>query len=112
MSDIESAPLVRRDWRDRLRRTIEQSGRRHGEIAREAGIDPATLSRILNGHVRQPRFDVVVSIAHASGGRIGWVLHEPGYILSAAQHGQFSALLASLETERGTLEESGADGRD
>lgn len=33
-------------WRERLREAVEGAGRKHPTIAWEAGIDPATLSRI------------------------------------------------------------------
>ena len=72
------------EWRARLREAIERSGKTHGAIAAEAGIDPTTLSRILNGHM-QPRFGTVVRIAHACGETVGWLLGEYGYSLSAEE---------------------------
>lgn len=65
-------------WRARLRAAVDRSGRKHAAIAWDAGIDPTTLSRILNGHM-QPSFDVVVRIVHATGETLGWLMQERGY---------------------------------
>jgi hypothetical protein len=105
MTSIEPTVLISPDWRDRLRIAVSRSGRKHAEIARTAGIAPSTMSRILNAHIEKPPFQTVVALMHAAGGRIGWMLQEPGYILSAQQQEQFAALLATLETERLALPE-------
>ena len=70
------------DWRTRLRDAVNRSGRKHSAIAFDAGVDRATMSRILNGHL-QPRFEVVVRIAHALGESVGSLLQERGYAFSA-----------------------------
>jgi transcriptional regulator with XRE-family HTH domain len=70
-------------WRARLRQSVEQSGRKHSFIAEEAGISPATLSRILTGRSKRPAFVVVVNIARATGEAVGWLLEERNYALGA-----------------------------
>jgi len=75
---------VTNGWRERLRKAIDRSGRKHSVIARAAGIDPTTLSRILNGDM-QPGFESVVRIAHAAKESVGWVLREQAYTLSYEQ---------------------------
>lgn len=64
------------EWRDRLRIAVERSGRKRAAIARDAGIAPETLSRILNAEHAAPSFDTVVRIAKAAGTRVGWLLGE------------------------------------
>jgi len=69
------------DWRDRLRLAIARSWKKESVIALDAGIAPATLSRVKNGSV-QPAFDTVVRIAHATDVRVAWLLAEPGFEFS------------------------------
>ena len=65
-------------WRERLREAIDRTNRKRWFIAEEAGINPATLSRILNGHM-QPSFESVVRIAHVAGVTVCSILDEtPG----------------------------------
>ena len=64
-------------WHARLREAVNATGQKHSTIAWEAAIDPATLSRIINGHDANPRFETVVRIAHAARVAVGWVLDEP-----------------------------------
>jgi transcriptional regulator with XRE-family HTH domain len=54
-------------WRARLRAAVDRSGKKHGLIAEDAGIAPATLSRVINGKHAHPRLEIVASIAHACG---------------------------------------------
>lgn len=72
-------------WRARLREAVRHSGRKHSVIARNAGIAPATLSRILTGTTRRPSFDIVAQIAYAAGESVGWILEERAYALSYEQ---------------------------
>ena len=72
------------DWRARLRAAVQRSGRKHSAIARDAGIAPETLSRVLNYSHAHPGFETVARIAHAAGETVGWVLDERGYALSSA----------------------------
>ena len=66
------------DWRARLRLAIARSWKKESVIALDAGIAPATLSRIKNDSV-QPAFETVVRICRATDVRVGWLLEEPGY---------------------------------
>ena len=83
-------------WRARLREAVDRSWMKHAAIAREAGIAPATLSRILTGRSRRPGFALVVRIARAAGESIGWVLGERGYALSNHQRQRVRETLSIL----------------
>lgn len=72
------------NWRERLRSAIRKSGKKHAAIAADAGIDPTTLSRILNARM-QPTFETVVRLAHALHESVGWLLDEPSFSLSAEE---------------------------
>jgi transcriptional regulator with XRE-family HTH domain len=74
-------------WRNRLRRAIEASGKKHAAVAWDAGVDPTTLSRILNGHLH-PKVETVVRLARAAGETVGWLFNERGYQFSAAERAQ------------------------
>lgn len=74
-----------KNWRDRLREAVRRSGMKHSVIARDAGIAPETLSRILNDKHARPAFRTVARIVHATGHTVGWVLNERGYSLSPDQ---------------------------
>lgn len=92
--------LLTDDWRERLRQVVDGSPYKHSALAREAGIAPETLSRILTGRHQRPAFDAVVMVAHAAGGRVGWILREPGYVLSMDQHSRLATLLTSVADEQ------------
>ncbi|HYK04026.1 MAG TPA: helix-turn-helix transcriptional regulator [Thermoanaerobaculia bacterium] len=65
-------------WRERLRVAIDRTNKKHSWIARQAGIAPATLSRILTATaIRGPSFDVIVSVARVCEVPVGWLLDEP-----------------------------------
>jgi transcriptional regulator with XRE-family HTH domain len=81
-------PTMMDRWRARLRLAVEQSPYKHSAIARDAGVSPETLSRILTGACAHPRFDTVARLAHASGVSVGWLLDELGYSLSEEQRRQ------------------------
>lgn len=85
-------------WRTRLRLAVARSGKKHSVIAFEAGMDPATLSRVLTGAHYHARLETVVKIAHAAGETVGWVLNEPGFRPSAEQRRRLrSAAMAILD---------------
>ena len=84
------------NWRARLRLAVELSGKKHSAIAWEAGITPATLSRVLTGYHAHPGFDTVVSIAHAVGENVGWILHESRSPLSAEETDKMREIAAFL----------------
>lgn len=73
------------EWRNRLREAINRTGKHHWYIAEEAGITATSLSRILNGGHREPRFETVVRIAHACGEHVGYILGEQPFALSGEQ---------------------------
>jgi len=59
------------DWRERLRDAVNRSGKKHSVIAEDAGITPATLSRVLTSVHEHPRFETIMRITHAAGGAPG-----------------------------------------
>jgi SOS-response transcriptional repressor LexA len=62
---------------------IDKSGKKHSAIAADAGISPATLSRILTAAHERPTLDTVSRIARALNESVGWLLDEPTFYLSA-----------------------------
>ncbi len=92
------------NWRDRLRAAIERSGKKHSAVAREAGIAPATLSRILTAEHMHPTFDSVVKVTHAVDENVGWLLDERGFALSGDEQKQLRKVVHFLnETLLGTV---------
>jgi phage repressor protein C with HTH and peptisase S24 domain len=85
------------NWRQRLRAAIERSGKKHSAIAREAGVAPATLSRILTAAHMHPTFDAVVRIAHAVNENVGWLLDERGFTLSGDEQKQLRKVVRFLD---------------
>ena len=61
---------------------IRQSKKKQSFIARMAGITPETLSRILNGRLRNPSFEIVVHLTYAAGQTVAWLLGEHGLPLT------------------------------
>ena len=95
----EPAPLPyigHDEWRHRLRAAIERTGKKHSYIARKAGIDPATLSRVLNGYHPRVGFDLVVSVTYAAGETVGWLLKEHGYTFSADERAKLRDAAATI----------------
>lgn len=90
--------LVREaDWRERLRAAVDRSGRKHSDIAREAGVAPETLSRILTATHHRPTFDTIVRIARAMNENVGWLLDEHGFALSADEQKQLRKVVRFLD---------------
>ena len=90
--------LVKRaDWRERLRTAIAKSGKKHSAVARDAGVAPETLSRVLNAALVNPSFDVVVRIAHAVNENVGWLLDERGFALSGDEQRQLRKVVRFLD---------------
>ena len=89
--------VVEVNWRERLRAAIDRSGKKHSAIARDAGIAPATLSRILTSAHLHPTFDAVVKIAHAVNENVGWLLDERGFALSADEQKQLRKVVRFLD---------------
>jgi SOS-response transcriptional repressor LexA len=85
-------------WRDRLRMAIERSGKKHSVVAEEAGITRATLSRVLTAAHQNPSIDTIMRIAHAINENVGWLLDEPGYVLSAEEQRKLHEAIRILET--------------
>jgi SOS-response transcriptional repressor LexA len=71
-------PRIRRssDIGERLRAAIEAKGMRHGWVASEAGITPATLSNILTSRTSDPSLSVVKAIADVIGEPLGALLGD------------------------------------
>jgi transcriptional regulator with XRE-family HTH domain len=80
-----------------LRAAIERSGRKHSAIARDAGIAPETLSRILNAVHGQPSFDTIVRIARAVNENVGWLLDERGFSLSVEEQRELRKVVRFLD---------------
>jgi SOS-response transcriptional repressor LexA len=90
--------LVREsDWRTRLRLAVERSGRKQSAIARDAGVAPETLSRILTVENHRPTFDTIVRIMRAVNENVGWLLNERGFALSADEQKQLRKVVRFLD---------------
>lgn len=87
-------------WRQRLRFAVNASGRKRWEIARDAGIAPETLSRVLNAAHARPEFETVVRIAYAIDEPVGFLLGESEAALRPREKQTLAAairLLTALE---------------
>lgn len=73
------------NWRSRLRMAVDRTGKKHAAIARDAGVTPETLSRVLTGAGGKPAFDTIVRIAHAAGESVGYILHEHDFPYSVEE---------------------------
>jgi len=90
--------LVREtDWRERLRAAVEKSGKKHSAIAREAGVAPETLSRILTATHHKPTLDTIVRIARVLNENVGWLLGERSFTLSADEQKQLRKVVRFLD---------------
>ncbi len=90
--------LVREgDWRERLRAAVERSGKKQSAIARDAGVAPETLSRILTASNHRPTFDTIVRIARAVNENVGWLLNERGFALSSDEQKQLRKVVRFLD---------------
>jgi len=88
-----------RDWRRRLTRAIDLTRRTQNAIAEQAGVTPETLSRVINGIHKQPGFETVVRIIHATGETVGWLLREPQTFLSTDDSAQMRQFIDFLESK-------------
>jgi len=84
------------NWRERLRDAVNRSGKKHSILAEDAGITPATLSRVLTGAHGHPRFETVMRIAQAAGERVGWVCGEEGFYLDNHQRAKVRTVACIL----------------
>jgi SOS-response transcriptional repressor LexA len=98
------------DWRERLRAAVTRSGKKQSSIARDAGVAPETLSRVLTSALAHPSFDIVVRIARALNENVGWLLDERGFSLSAEEQKQLRKVVRFLEDT--LLGSAGASRRD
>jgi transcriptional regulator with XRE-family HTH domain len=89
--------VVEVNWRERLRTAVERSGKKHSAVAREAGIAPETLSRILTATHMRPTFDTIVRIARAVDENVGWLLDERGFTLSGDEQKQLRKVVRFLD---------------
>jgi len=85
------------DWRQRLRAAVARSGKKQSAIARDAGVAPETLSRVLTATLAHPSFDIVVRIARAVNENVGWLLGERAFSLSADEQKQLRKASRILE---------------
>ncbi|HJQ38236.1 MAG TPA: XRE family transcriptional regulator [Thermoanaerobaculia bacterium] len=97
------------DWRERLKTAVAKSGKKQSVIARDAGVAPETLSRILNASLPNPSFDVIVRIARAVNENVGWLLDERGFVLTMEEQKQLRDVARILDD---TLLTSAASRRD
>jgi len=85
-------------WRERLRQAVKNRAAitwtKESVIARQAGIAPETLSRVLNERHGRPSFDTVVRIAHAAKENVGYLIGERA--LSAYDEAQLLLALRDL----------------
>jgi transcriptional regulator with XRE-family HTH domain len=86
------------DWRKRLRSAVDLTRRTHCSIAEQAGVTPETFSRVLSGRHRQPGFETVVKIIHATGESVGWVLGERQAPLSADGQAMMREIIDFLDS--------------
>jgi len=67
-------------WRERLRQAVKNRAAitwtKESAIAREAGIAPETLSRILNEKHGRPSFETIVRIALAAKESVAYLIGE------------------------------------
>ena len=67
-------------WRERLRQAVKNRAAiaytKESAIARDAGIAPETLSRVLNERHGRPSFDTVVRIALAAKESVAYLISE------------------------------------
>lgn len=54
---------VAADWRSRLRRRLEESGKTRAQVCGEAGLNPAYLTQILEQKAATPRIDNLSKLA-------------------------------------------------
>lgn len=85
-------------WHRRLRHAIDLTRRTQASIATQAGVNPETLSRIINGIHTDPRFETVVRIIHATGETFGWLLREPQTFLSTDDSARMREIIDFLES--------------
>ncbi|HVE70834.1 MAG TPA: helix-turn-helix transcriptional regulator [Thermoanaerobaculia bacterium] len=83
-------------WRARLRLALDRSGMKRGIVAMDAGINRATLSRIVNDENYHPSFEVVARIARAANASVGWLLREQGYTFSAEERAELREAAAII----------------
>ena len=76
------------NWRDRLRRAVQETGITQAAVAERAGIADGTLSRVLNARHAKPAFDTIMRIAQAANVSVGWILDEQDYRLTQRERQQ------------------------
>jgi len=71
---------------------------KHSLVALDARITPETLSRILTAEHQRPSLDTITRIAYAVHERVGWVLGEEGFTLSADELTQLREVVRFLDS--------------
>jgi hypothetical protein len=92
-------------WRERLRQAVRNRAAitwtKESMVARDAGVAPETLSRVLKARHVRPSYDTVLRIAHAAQENVG-----------ASSTNAFSTydeatLIAALRDAREVVEQTG-----
>ena len=85
---------MREDWPKRLRQAVDETNKKHSYIAEQAGMAPATLSRVLNDRIANPGFELVVAVAQQTRRSVAWIIGEADSQLLAYER---STLLDAAE---------------
>lgn len=92
---------------ERIRAAIDAKHMSHSWVAEEVGITPASLSNILNGYTKDPRFFTVLAIARVIGEPLSALVDDPLLIWKNEELAKLRELGGWLVT-RATPETAGA----
>lgn len=59
----------------RLKEAKRESGMTNEELARASGVSFGTLNKILSGDTQEPKLPAMMSIAHALGVSVDWLIY-------------------------------------
>lgn len=80
------------DWVDRLRQAVDATDKQY-VVAADAGVDPSTLSDILNRYTA-PRLQTIIDLCRVCGVTVGWLLGEEGFELGEEDFAKLTAIHA------------------